>query len=348
MLDLGAECDGVRRRDAVAAEEPLCVAQARRGRAAAATVELDGMCQAREVERATLIAILVPAQQPVAAFGGGGSGANRADDRREVPAREAERGDGLDPLLAGRAQRRRRASAARRHPSHAHDPGKKLPRPLGTRAVQVLLLVLDLAEDAVDRDVAALETVGEIADVGDRERRRERLLANLFRSLLDDARQLDLALAAEQRNARDVVEVAPHRVGARGQHLDLGRLLDLDLDLDRRSLERIDVVGQRLGVDVVLVVVDERDLVLAEKREDVLDAVTGKKVGRQVAADVVERDESLRLANGDQLLHVLAFTKLDRGHRLALRFTCSSSRCASTIAATLPSISAVRIRRKSA
>ncbi len=228
---------------------------------------------------------------------------------------EAERRDGLDAALA--CPRRAggtggaRAPAPER-PADRQDAGDEA-RPARFIGVHILAALV-LAEDLDEVDLVALEPFAEIADVGDCQWRRERHSPHLRAAVLDAACQLDLAFAAQERDARHLVQIAAHRVGRAWQLRHLILLVGLvfrEIVVDVRVHDR---ERQRFRTGRAI---DERDVELAEQRHDVVDLGSRDRLGRQQLADLVEGEEPSGLAELNESLDLFELAGL-HAHPLAI------------------------------
>ena len=136
---------------------------------------------------------------------------------------------------------------------------------------------------------------------------------------LDAARDLDFALAREQRHRAHLAQVHADRVVGLVERARRQVELEL-LGPFRRAVDRLDVVAQ-----VFLIGVDDLDARAAERVEQIVELVGRRDVGRQQLVDLVVEEVALLLADVDELPDLVVLL-LDREVRRAGRYVSSSMR----------------------
>src|SRR5262245_18837322 len=190
-----------------------------------------------------------------------------------------------------------------------------LARPLGDALVGNLLVVED--HQLQDGALAGVQLIAELDHfLGDERRARDRLY---YRQLpaLDPPRDLDLALARQERHRAHLAQV----------HAD--RIVGL-VERARREIE-LELLGafarpvDRLVVpEVFLVRVDDLDAGAAERVEEVVELVRGGDLRRQQLVDFVVEQVALLFADVDQLSNFVVLL-LDR--QVIATYVSSSMRC---------------------
>ena len=181
------------------------------------------------------------------------------------------------------------------------------------------VLVVGVADDVLDPDLVLPQLVAEVDDLADGHRGVEDGREDHVLALLDALRDLDLALAREERDAAHLAQVHPDRVVAlRGVAVDdflgLGRGRGRGLLAIARPLLLGLLFGDALRSDLHLCRgVDDLDVLVAEDPQNVVHLIGGH-VGRQGVVDLVVGEEALGLPHLDELLNFLPITVLRCRH----------------------------------
>ena len=156
-----------------------------------------------------------------------------------------------------------------------------------------LLVVED--HELADGALAGVQLVAELDDLlGDERRARDRLDDGEL-AALDAARDLDFALAREQRHGAHLAQVHADRIVGLVERARREVELEL-LGAFRRPVDRLDVVAQ-----VFLVGVDDLDAGAAERVEEIVELVGRGDFRRQQLVDLVVEEVALLLADVDEL-----------------------------------------------
>jgi hypothetical protein len=147
---------------------------------------------------------------------------------------------------------------------------------VGLFLVEVLALVglLRVADDVLDADLVLLELLADLDDLSDRDGRREDGREHPLLALLDALRDLDLALAGEERDRAHLPQVHPD--GVVGLGVRAVGVLDVlaALDRDPLVLGRL-FLGDALGSDLHLGGgVDDLDVLVAQRAHDVIELIS--------------------------------------------------------------------------
>ena len=150
-------------------------------------------------------------------------------------------------------------------------------------------------DQLADGAVAGVQLIAEVDDLlGDQRRARNRLDDREL-AALDAPRDLDLALAGEQRDGAHLAQIHADRVVGLVERA--GREIELELlGALRRPIDRLDVVAQ-----IFLVGIDDFDAGAAEDAEELVEFVRRRDVGRQRLVDLVVEEVALLFALIDEL-----------------------------------------------
>ncbi len=171
-------------------------------------------------------------------------------------------------------------------------------RPLDDALVGDLLVVED--HQLADGPVAGVQLVAELDDLlGDERRARDRLDDGEL-AALDAPRDLDFALAREQRHRAHLAQVHADRIVGLVERAR--REIELELfGAFGRPVDRL------LVAQVLLVRVDDLDAGAAERVEQIVELVGGGDLRRQQLVDLVVQQVALFLADVDELPYFVVF-----------------------------------------
>ena len=171
-------------------------------------------------------------------------------------------------------------------------------RPLLDALVGDLLVVED--DQLADRPIAAPQVIAEQNHLLRHERRAGNRLDDGELAPLDAPRDLDLALAREQRDGAHLAQVHPDRIVGLVQRSR--REVELDLFGPLRG-----PVDRLLVPQILLVRVDDLDAGAAERVEQVVELVRRRDLRRQELVHLVVQQVALLFADVDQLPYFVVF-----------------------------------------
>ncbi len=199
--------------------------------------------------------------------------------------------------------------------------------------VELGVLLVDVLDDLLDADLLLAQPVADVEDLLDRDRGVQHHLQDAPLALLDALRDLDLALAREERHRAHLAQVRAHRIAGRGVGVrvvffgGLGLFLDL-FGLVAGSLARHFTrrfTGRFVGRFVLAGVlartlglrrrIDDLDALGRERREPVVHLLGRSAAPAHGLVDLVVGQEALGLAPRDELA-LLALALLLGGRAL--------------------------------